>query len=633
MVFIMDVKKQSKALKNNFTSTSSMGELILEAAGEGIFGIDSEGFTVFANPAAARMTGWDVDELVGQLSHNLLHHTKIDGSDYPACDCPVHASFKDGDVRRVDDEIFWRKDGSHFLVEYTSTPVKENGKLLGAVVVFNDISERKREQQELAKIYTENQLILQSAGEGVYGLCCEGKTTFVNPAAAAMLGYEIDELKGKPMHSLLHHTHADGTEYPNKECPIYAAFKDGAVHHVDDEIFWRKDGSSFPVEYTSTPIKQDGKLLGAVVVFNDITKRKQAEAELQQAYKEVEKMKQRLEAENTYLQEEIRTKHNFKEIVGQSYAIKQVLNQIELVAPTMANVLIIGESGTGKELIARAIHDRSERCDRPLIRVNCAAIPHELFESEFFGHIRGSFTGAIKNRTGRFELADGGTIFLDEVGEIPIDLQSKLLRVLQEGQFERVGDESTRTVDVRIIAATNRDLRQEVEKGNFREDLYFRLNVFPVEAIPLRERLDDIPLLAEHFTTLICNRINKKIPKLTNANVKQLQTYAWGGNIRELQNVIERAIIVGKGNRLIFDLPRNKNEHIEAVQGAVNAVSSDLPYNEIERLARDKTNIIAALEHTKGKISGAVGAAELLGIKPTTLASRMKALGIDKRDI
>jgi len=629
----MDVKKQSKALKNNFTSTSSMGELILEAAGEGIFGIDSEGFTVFANPAAARMTGWDVDELVGQLSHNLLHHTKIDGSDYPACDCPVHASFKDGDVRRVDDEIFWRKDGSHFLVEYTSTPVKENGKLLGAVVVFNDISERKREQQELAKIYTENQLILQSAGEGVYGLCCEGKTTFVNPAAAAMLGYEIDELKGKPMHSLLHHTHADGTEYPNKECPIYAAFKDGAVHHVDDEIFWRKDGSSFPVEYTSTPIKQDGKLLGAVVVFNDITKRKQAEAELQQAYKEVEKMKQRLEAENTYLQEEIRTKHNFKEIVGQSYAIKQVLNQIELVAPTMANVLIIGESGTGKELIARAIHDRSERCDRPLIRVNCAAIPHELFESEFFGHIRGSFTGAIKNRTGRFELADGGTIFLDEVGEIPIDLQSKLLRVLQEGQFERVGDESTRTVDVRIIAATNRDLRQEVEKGNFREDLYFRLNVFPVEAIPLRERLDDIPLLAEHFTTLICNRINKKIPKLTNANVKQLQTYAWGGNIRELQNVIERAIIVGKGNRLIFDLPRNKNEHIEAVQGAVNAVSSDLPYNEIERLARDKTNIIAALEHTKGKISGAVGAAELLGIKPTTLASRMKALGIDKRDI
>ncbi len=629
----MSEMKSPEPCISSFTSVSAMGELILEAVGEGIFGIDCNGITIFANPAAARMTGWSVEELTGQKSHAMLHHTKIDGSVYHANDCPVHASFKDGDVHHVDDEIFWRKDGSHFLVEYTSTPVKKEGQLLGAVVVFNDITERKCEQEKIRKIYNENQLILHSAGEGVYGLCCEGKTTFVNPAAAAMLGYEVEELKGQPMHSLLHHTHADGSDYPNIECPIYAAFKDGSVHHVDDEVFWRKDGSSFPVEYTSTPIKQDGKLLGAVVVFNDVTKRKQAEEELQKAYAEVEKMKQRLEAENTYLQEEIRTKHNFKEIVGQSCPIKQVLNQIELVAPTMANVLIIGESGTGKELIARAIHDRSERSDRPLIRVNCAAIPNELFESEFFGHMRGSFTGAIKNRTGRFELADGGTIFLDEVGEIPIDLQSKLLRVLQEGQFERVGDEATRTVDVRIIAATNRDLRKEVEKGNFREDLYFRLNVFPVEAVPLRDRLDDIPLLAEHFITIICKRINREIPKLTNANVKQLQTYAWGGNIRELQNVIERAIIVGKGNRLIFNLPKNKNEHIDAVQESVNSTDSDLPYNEIERLARDKINIIAALTYTRGKISGAEGAAELLGIKPTTLASRMKSLGIDKKDI
>jgi len=629
----MDQNQSLRVCKNSFTSADTMGELILEAAGEGIFGIDCNGITVFANPVASSLTGWRVDELIGKKSHDLLHHTNPDGSKFHAHDCPIHAAFKDGAVHHVEDEVFWRKDGSHFLVEYTSTPVKENGELLGAVVVFNDITERKRKQDEVTKIYNENQLILQSAGEGVYGLCCEGKTTFVNPAAAKMLGYEVEELKGKPMHSLLHHTHADGTEYLNKECPIYAAFKDGAVHHVDDEVFWRKDGSSFPVEYTSTPIRQDGKLLGAVVVFNDISKRKQAEMELQQAYEEVEKMKQRLEAENTYLQEEIRTKHNFKEIVGQGYAIKQVLNQIELVAPTMANVLIIGESGTGKELIARAIHDRSERSDRPLIRVNCAAIPHELFESEFFGHIRGSFTGAIKNRTGRFELADGGTIFLDEVGEIPIELQSKLLRVLQEGQFERVGDETTRTVDVRIIAATNRDLRKEVEKGNFREDLYFRLNVFPVEAVPLRDRLDDIPLLAEHFIKIICNKINREVPKLTNANVKQLQSYVWGGNIRELQNVIERAIIVGKGSRLIFNLPKDRKEQISVVKDNINSAHSDLPYNEIERLARDKVNIIAALEYTKGKISGAEGAAELLGIKPTTLASRMKSLSIDKNNL
>jgi formate hydrogenlyase transcriptional activator len=623
----MDTKTQPKLLLDGFASSDSMGELILQAAGEGIFGIDKNGVTVFANPAAARITGWSVDELVGQLSHNLLHHTKIDGSTYHACDCPVHASFNDGEVHHVDDEIFWRKDGTHFFVKYTSTPVKENGELLGAVVVFNDISEQKNADKELTRLHDQNQQILNSAGEGVYGLCKDGMTTFVNPAAARMLGYEVDELFHQSMHQLLHHSHADGSHYPNTECPIHAAFKDGEVHHVDDEVFWRKDGSSFSVEYTSTPIEKDGNILGAVIVFNDITKRKQAETELKQAYAEVEKMKQRLEAENTYLQEEIRDEHDFKEIVGQSCAIKQVLNQIELVAPTMANVLITGESGTGKELIARGIHDRSDRSDRPLIRVNCAAIPHELFESEFFGHVRGSFTGAIKNRTGRFELADGGTIFLDEVGEIPLELQSKLLRVLQEGQFERVGEEVTRTVDVRVIAATNRNLKEEVEKGRFREDLYFRLNVFPVEAVPLRERLDDIPLLAQHFMSIICGRINRPEPKLTIANVKQLQAYLWSGNIRELQNVIERAIIIGKGNRLVFNLPGN-DKKIESNDVQQQVTESGLPYNETERLARDKVNIQAALELTKGKISGAEGAAELLGIKPTTLASRIKSLNI-----
>ena len=625
----MDSETQPALLFGRFACSSSMGELILQAAGEGIFGIDKDGITVFANPAASRITGWSVNEMVGQLSHNLLHHTKIDGSTYHACDCPVHATFVDGEVHYVDDEIFWRKDGSYFLVEYTSTPVKENGELLGAVVVFNDITERKKAEEELQKIHDENHLILHSAGEGVYGLCCDGKTTFVNPAAARMLGYEIDELIGKPMHSMLHHTHADGTDYPKIDCPIYAAFNDGEIHHVDNEVFWRKDGTSFSVEYTSTPIEKNGKLHGAVVVFNDITKRKQAEVELKKAYAEVEQMKHRLEAENTYLQEEIRVKHDFKEIVGQSHTIKQVLNQIELVAPTMANVLVIGESGTGKELVARGIHDLSERSDRPLIKVNCAAVPHELFESEFFGHVRGSFTGAIKNRTGRFELADGGTIFLDEVGEIPLDLQSKLLRVLQEGQFERVGEEVTRSVDVRVIAATNRDLKQEVERGKFREDLYFRLNVFPIEAVPLRDRLDDIPILAQHFISHICSRINRPEPRLTNANVKQLQAYSWSGNIRELQNVIERAIIIGKGNHLIFDLPDDMNERTESTSCHNKKTDSDLPYNETERLARDRINIKAALKLTKGKISGADGAAELLGIKPTTLSSRIKSLKIE----
>ncbi|MEA2080707.1 MAG: sigma 54-interacting transcriptional regulator [Pseudomonadota bacterium] len=485
-------------------------------------------------------------------------------------------------------------------------------------------------EDELAHLRRQNELILEAAGEGIYGLDCEGKTTFLNPAAAHMLGFDTDALIGQPMHALLHHTRPDGSPFPKEKCPIYAAFKDGTVHHVDDEVFWRKDGSSFPVDYTSTPILENGKLAGAVVVFKDITERKQAEQELRKAYAEVEQMKERLEAENVYLQEEIKVELNHAGIVGQSHAMQQVLHQVELVAPTDASVLISGESGTGKELIACAIHEQSNRNKRPLIRVNCAAIPRDLFESEFFGHVKGAFTGAFKDRTGRFELADGGTIFLDEVGEIPLELQSKLLRVLQEGQIERVGEEKTRNVDVRVVAASNRDLKADIDAKRFREDLFFRLNVFPIEAVPLRDRIDDIPLLATHFITLICRRLNRPEPNITQANIRQLQAYRWPGNIRELQNVIERAIIISKGKRLQFSLPSEGIETDAVYNTPAGDDAEGAPFTETERLARDRTNILTALRLTKGKMSGEDGAAELLGIKPTTLASRMKALGVEK---
>ena len=615
------------------TSGDAINEVLLKAAGEGIFGIDLQGITQFANPAAAEMTGWTVDELLGQSSHQLLHHTKIDGSTYHASECPVHATYKNGGVHHVDDEVFWRKDGSSFCVEYTSTPILDNGEIAGAVVVFNDASERRRAERDLNQAYADNRMILEAAGEGIYGLDCDGNTTFVNPSAATMLGYSSEELIGQSMHSLLHHTKPDGSHYHKENCPIYAAFKDGAVHHIDDDIFWRKDGSSFPVSFTSTPIRQGDKITGAVVVFKDVSERKQAEEKIQRAYAEIQRMKKRLEAENLYLQEEINSDFKFKDIIGQSVAVKQLLQQVELVAPTAASVLITGESGTGKELVARAIHERGDRSERPLIRVNCAAIPAELFESEFFGHVKGSFTGAVKDRAGRFELADGGSIFLDEVGEIPIALQSKLLRVLQEGQYERVGDERTRKVDVRLIAATNRNLQEEVAAGNFREDLYFRLNVFPVHVVPLRERVDDIPLLTQHFLGTLSRKLNMPEPGLTHGSVKQLQSYPWKGNIRELQNVIERAIILSQGGSLQFDLPGN--EISPAVINNIAADSGDeakdadtVPYTEVERIARDKENIMRALQLCDNKISGAGGAAELLGIKPTTLASRLKNMDI-----
>ena len=466
-----------------------------------------------------------------------------------------------------------------------------------------------------------NQLILRAAGEGIYGVNAEGKTTFVNPAAERMLGWKAEELVGHDMHSIVHHTHPDGTRYPEHDCPIYAAFRDGAVHQVDTEVFWRKDGTSFWVEYTSTPIREGGHVVGAVIVFRDITQRREADEKLRAAHEEVDRLRERLELENAYLQEEIRIENNHHGIVGRSAAIQKVLRQVELVAPTDATVLISGESGTGKELIARAIHDASKRSRRPLIRVNCATIPRELFESEFFGHAKGALPGTARDGVGRFELADGGTLFLDEVADMPIELQGKLLRVLEESNFERVGEAQTRTVDVRVIAATNRDLKQEVRRGRFREDLYFRLDVFPIESVPLRERRDDIPLLAAHFVQGEGRKLKREL-KLTEGDVRRLMQYDWPGNVRELENVIERAAILARHARLRIDLPVVKTAAAAAQSPADRLLTDD------ERRERDRANIVAALESCGGKVFGRGGAAELLDVKPTTLASRIKALGI-----
>ncbi|WP_341524055.1 sigma 54-interacting transcriptional regulator [Pseudomonas sp. G.S.17] len=470
----------------------------------------------------------------------------------------------------------------------------------------------------------DNQLLLSSVGDGIYSIDSEGLATFVNPAGARMLGWEPQDMIGKNIHRIHHHTHADGSHYPVEECPIYKAVRDGVVHEGRQEVFWRRDGSSFPVEFTSTPVISEGRIVGAVVVFRDITERRSTEIQLQNALEELKVLKDRLEEQNAYLQEEIHIEHNFREIVGQSEPIKKIIKQIDVVAPTDASVLINGESGTGKELIARAIHQASRRNASPLIRVNCAAIPAELFESEFFGHIRGAFTGAVRDRVGRFELADGGTLFLDEIGEIPLELQSKLLRVLQEGQFERVGEERTRKVDVRIIAATNRDLRQEIVAKNFREDLYFRLNVFPIQSPALRERPIDIAPLAAHFLKQTGKRLNMPGRRLRNSDIEQLQRYSWPGNIRELQNVIERALITSIGADLNLDLPdesATQNSNSQAIDR--QTIMTDAQIRELER-----SNLQAALAATKGKLFGKEGAAELLGIKPTTLASRLKRLDL-----
>jgi transcriptional regulator with GAF, ATPase, and Fis domain len=343
---------------------------------------------------------------------------------------------------------------------------------------------------------------------------------------------------------------------------------------------------------------------------------------------EAERRIQVLTNQTEYLREEIRALHNFEEIIGNSEAILRVTQDIEQVAGTDATVLILGETGTGKELIARAIHNRSRRKTRPLIRVNCAAIPAALIESEFFGHEKGAFTGATQKRDGRFALADGGSIFLDEVGELPIDLQSKLLRVLQEGEFEPVGSAHTRKVDVRVIAATNRDLQRATDEASFREDLYYRLNVFPIEIPPLRERGDDVVLLAKAFAEKYGKEIGRPVEALSAEDARRLKAYSWPGNVRELQNVIERAVITAMDGRL--NLSRALPDGASDVPPTESAASAD--NGAIKTVAElqdlERANTIRALEACEWRVSGENGAAQLLGMNPSTLTSRMKALGI-----
>lgn len=498
-----------------------------------------------------------------------------------------------------------------------------------------EVNQRRLAEQNLRDLLHRHQLILDSAGEGILGTGVDGKATFVNADAAGLLGQTQDEVIGVDVLSLFKRSISDrGSAEPYK-LPIEDALRNGNAHRLEEAIVLRADGSTVPVELTCTPVRDGRWISGGVVVFRDISKRKRREESLRTALEENERLKQRVEAENVYLLEELHSNNEFREIVGRSAAITQVLRQVGMVAQTDAYVLITGESGTGKELIARAIHDLSSRKTRPFIKVNCAAIPRELFESEFFGHVRGAFTGAHSNRTGRFELANGGTLFLDEIGELPLDLQTKLLGVLQEGRFERVGDGKPLSVDVRVIAATNRDLEVEIAEKRFRLDLFYRLNIFPITVPALRERSEDIVPLAEYLLGLTSRRLKRPNLQLSEEHRRQLLAYDWPGNVREMQNVIERAVILARGGHLLrFDVPCNlPSDARGAVFNQAIANPSDFDQtmpvlHEQQRRERDRRNIEHALRRTRGRIAGPGGAAELLGINPSTLRSRIKVYRI-----
>ena len=374
-------------------------------------------------------------------------------------------------------------------------------------------------------------------------------------------------------------------------------------------------GGQVWVQWWSKPAP-DGKSTRTMMV--DITDRVLMEQE-----------QARLQAQNEYLLQEIRSVHNYGDIIGESPGLRKVMQQIELVAPTDAAVLVTGESGTGKELVALAIHKNSPRKGRALIKVNCGAVPESLCESEFFGYMRGAFTGAVRDKPGRFELADGGTLFLDEIGEIPLAMQAKLLRVLQEQEIERIGDTRTRKINVRIVAATNRDLKKEVEGVRFRQDLFYRLGVFPIDIPPLRERREDIAQLAAHFVRVTARKMNLPPPRFTKAHAEQLAAHHWPGNVRELQNAVERAVILSQGGPLRFDPPPEPPPPRLATAPQIPDGAPLLTRADLKR--RERESIAAALSQTGGKVFGPDGAAALLGMKPTTLASRIKSLGMRRK--
>jgi PAS domain S-box-containing protein len=486
--------------------------------------------------------------------------------------------------------------------------------------------ERLRAEQRLQESEARYRDLYENAPNAYWIVGTDGRILSANRRWTELLGYPVEEIVGAPSISFAADTPAGkprGLEVRRE----HLAGKAVAGWEIEMR---RKDGRPVWIKVWMEPGRgEDGSVQAARCFCVDVTDRVLAEAE-----------RARLHEENLYLQEEIKSSHNFEQIIGRSPALMDVLGHVGRVAPTDASVLVTGETGTGKELIARAVHSASPRKDKPLIKVNCAALPAGLVESELFGHEKGAFSGAIAKRLGRFELADGGTIFLDEIGELPAEAQVKLLRVLQEREFDRVGGSAPIRVNVRVIAATNRDLLQEVRDKRFREDLYYRLNVFPIRLPPLRERRDDIPLLVHFLVNKFAPRIGRRLDGVSRETMQRLQEYPWPGNVRELENVLERAVILATAPTLEVapDLlpamakarPTEEQAQPEGA-GAVATPARETPVQSLLPLeAVEREHILTVLRHTHWVITGPRGAARVLGLNPSTLRSRIKKLGISR---
>ncbi|MEO1244691.1 MAG: sigma 54-interacting transcriptional regulator [Pseudomonadota bacterium] len=510
------------------------------------------------------------------------------------------------------------------VVDCTTSAVVEqeaSGTYLSTVALYFESGEEARVNFRYRTLYRSTPAMLHT-------LDAEGHIVTVTDHWLTKLGYDREAVIGRPVTDF--YSSADQKRIAEFGLRNYVSR--GDFNNLERQMVTRS-GKTLDIVMSAISSRDSrGEVDRLLVASKDLTQRNQAVRELKQTLAENARLREELERERDYLREEVKVALNFGRIVGKSAALKRMLRRVEAVANTPASVLVLGESGVGKELVAHAIHTRSPRREGPLVKVNCASIPKELFESEFFGHVKGAFTGAQRDRVGRFQLADGGTLFLDEVGEIPLELQGKLLRVLQESEFERVGDDITRSVDVRVVAATNRDLEAEIVAGRFREDLFYRLSVFPVEVPPLRERGDDVIQLAQHFLTQTLREFGREPMMLTHSQLEPLRRYHWPGNVRELKNVIERAVILSSGKQLRLDL--SMPESTLGAQDSRDTAAAEeriLTDNEIRELTR--RNLLRALEAANWRVSGEGGAAEILGVRPTTLADRIKAMHIKKPDV
>ncbi|UCG88316.1 MAG: sigma 54-interacting transcriptional regulator, partial [Gemmatimonadota bacterium] len=466
-------------------------------------------------------------------------------------------------------------------------------------------SEQRKAEEASARSERRLRQVLEKAPDALILIRRDGTIQFANEQVETVFGYRPEELSGASLDTLIPHRFRQ--QHASHVRGFFADRTRRPMGRLQNLSALRKDGTEVPVDISLSTLEEEQEVI-AVAAIRDISARVEQQRALRAALEEVEKLKQRIEDENLYLRHEIRQTGTGEELVGESTHLRQVNTLVSQVAPTDSTVLIVGETGTGKELVARAVHAESPRADRTLVKVNCATLPSTLVESELFGHEKGAFTGAVRQHIGRFELADGGTIFLDEIGDLPIELQPKLLRVLQEGEFERLGSTKTIKVDVRVIAATNRDLDQAVARGEFREDLFYRLQVFPIYVPPLRERPADIPLLVWYFLARTKLSVGRQIESVPDDVMQRLERYHWPGNVRELKNVIERAVILTNGTSLQLEQSFGQGK----VGGAAPPDTIDARSARLEDVER--AHIVSVLEACGWRIKGKSNAAERLGL-------------------